>query len=1384
MKPRKWVLVFFISIFTLSIVLYQGVRFLEKQRNLERILIQHISPLVGGSFDVEKVRLGFLSALLVNVRLDIPLYALNLTVNDIKVSFSLLKLLQTKGDFGRSIDKVILLEPHVAVALFNPDTSSRKERDTGPGAPAFSFPDDLPLEYLYIKKGTARFIDNHGNPLDFGEQLDGRIWADDAGVFFDCRGKIASRKRNMSFSGMFSRKKERHRLSLRLDHARIRKPLYLKSVVLTEGVVDGVCEFFISDTLRAGLVDARGWFTVDNGVCSFGKGDETLSDIAIRLRCDGATVFVDSASCFWRDVDVDCRGQWDFAQQDVSKMSFAAQNINLDKLFPSMPDFMGQNILGNAWLTLNVIQNINEPFPALRLSLGGLSVLGIPLTESSGLIRLEKGEALVDSLFIQGEGIQFGTSGKVRYAGKSPSYSMDYMITIDTLPALENFRGRIISSGSIEGKGARILVRSNAKGENVVVGETPLGDPALELTLRNNTITFGSSPENNAGFTIKGILDSAWSSNPGLTCSLEVDHKSTTALLSFMPSDFMNSIQHSRLNATIKGALPQFEGSALLGIHSSRLKGNIYLGFQRLRGDSAPVYWRVSEKQLQMSDTLFPIWAEGIWRKDSIEIDSLHLLGGLAGSGIIRPGARGSMDLEFNADSVSLRACNKWFFGGDAPITEGSIYGKFRCTDIADEIISHGEMHVRNATVVGLDGLSTDLAVAVKGKTVTVLPAVIRKDKRAIIALDTLFADEGFSFSGSFEDVPLVSLIESGNSIRESLDGSISGTFRSELSEDDIIVDAHSKRIAFDKWSFDSPGLSFIVTDGGLDFTHITASDSNRSTVEASGFIPFSFIANEPGEFDTLALTASVEGDLLATLNHNHEGPIGGTGKGTVNASLQATADRWVVQEGTLSIPEGELEVGVYVPDQVKDFSIELSVDKSARVHAFLEGKIRNKPISITTSHAIPKGYDPLMVGPLDFGVFLVQTPKRGVDLHIPGFMEIGAVGGIEFAAKSPFEAFALCGPIDQPKIVGTMVLRDMEFTFPFIYEPLPWEFDPLPYVEWEIDVKPRRNTVYFYELRGKKRAYMRFCNLVVDQNSVISPRGKIDDGSFRIYGSATSHRGDVFFGKTFNRNIDVGVEFAPQKTGNGDYNNYPIIWGSAEAFSDTSRIDRVKLSLKVTDPVTGAVSEKGRVALMPPKRVRTGGDREKTGDNEQIDSLPNFTFHVSSSFEEIPGGSERDFYREAGLRFSTFEGAGEFVTNFGEQYIHRYFLQRFERRLAKKLRLDVISFETSIASNYFYYLYKREYEQLGNQWNLLANMGITIGRYFLRDLFFVKARGELMPVDTLLRPEYSIGLEFVPAKYFMMELTQGFYMGDDALQYNPQVRMQLQVPIKRFRNY
>lgn len=1366
MKRRRWVIALFLGAVCLAVFLYQGVRYVEKEKDIEKILIRRISPLISGRFEVRDIRVGFLSAYLEGVRLTLPLQGLNLAIRDIKVGFSLRKLFRTRGDFGRSISRIILVHPRLDILIFSP-----RPADTQKVAfPRLSLTKDLPVDYIEIRDGDVAFAGEDRGRLVFGDGLNGKIHAGSDGVAFDMHGRMASRRRNMSFSGLLSRDDARNRLSIRLDQARISRPLQWKGIAITGGTLDGACEFFFEDTLTPSRIESRGYVSIARGECRLDSLEAPVENFHLRVNLSGTRLALDTLSWRWNEIHGEGGGAWDFASPDSGRIALRCRNITPAALLPELHPLIYEQVLGNAWIGCALTAG---PSGTLRMGFsgGGLTVAGIPVTGVRGRAYLDGSTVVVDSTKLSGPGLRLGFGGRFDFTDSRPAYSVDYTVAFDSVPSLPIIRGSLQSSGSVRGTGPNPVLHARVSGSNIRIGPLNIGSTSASLSLREGRLALATDEPDRGYVSVNGRIDGLTNAKPRVECKATLQRQALRDFAAF--SKHREAIVPSSVQLRIGGYLnsPVINGTATMNAGSVRGR----LSFACSRPAAEQWHWEVHDDGLLVGDTAFPLSAGGSLWRDTVVIDSFHAAGALRGEGRIISSDPPRIQATLVADDLDMGAAAVWLFKRKGPLGEGLVSGSVRLWGTPDSLSSSSELHVRDCSLAGLSPLSTDAVVMTRAGDVTILPLVVRMSNRVLLTTDTLSNRGGLRASGEFSSLNLKRIaghLEFGENLR----GNISGRFRNSPSGLPINVTILSDTFGYNQWVLDSLRVTAALDSGGMTLRRLTAVDSARTRFRGSGHIPWESMAGRTSPNDTISLALSARGNLLATFGRHMDSPIGGRGNGEAHIAVRGTAEGWQFTRGSIRIPEGKLKIAYFVPDGVRDYELRGKIDDSSRVHIVMNGRIRRSPVTIYTSHDIPPGYEPIMVGPLNLGVVHVATPEDGIEIHLPGFMAVGETGEIHFGPREPMEAFALSGPADRVKITGTWTLRNLEFTFPLLNdETLPWDFDPFPYATWELDIKPgNRKVVYFWDLRGKRNKFMRFFEGTVDLTSLVQIRGRMRDETFRIEGRAEAHRGAVYFGKVFDHNVDVGVEFVPRPLPERGYDNLPIIQGSAEALSDTSRFDRIKLTLQVTDPVSGSVSEKGRVAMVP----ATGG-RAGAGAG---DSIPNFEFRLSSDFEEIPGESQRMFYRRAGLRFVTLEGAGGMVSDFGEQYLHRYFLQQFERRLAKRLGLDVITFETSIASNYFYYLYHRRFDELHARWNVLANMGITVGRYVLGDLVFFKARGELVPADTLLRPEYSLGLEFMPAQYLVMDFNAGIYQGEEALRLNPQVRMQLQLPISPLR--
>jgi hypothetical protein len=195
MKPRKWVIIFAVFAFVCGSVVFKYLTFLENNRTIERLVGAAVSSSIGGEFSIGRMKVGFLSIYLENVTIAVATNYYNVAVRDIKISFSLLKLIRSRGNIGRSISKIIFLSPQLDIFLNNLRSMPSSET-TAIGFPnalpkknsdIYSIINNFPVDQFLIRKGVVRIFENEQKSFSLGEDLSGSLRDDAAGIYFELK---------------------------------------------------------------------------------------------------------------------------------------------------------------------------------------------------------------------------------------------------------------------------------------------------------------------------------------------------------------------------------------------------------------------------------------------------------------------------------------------------------------------------------------------------------------------------------------------------------------------------------------------------------------------------------------------------------------------------------------------------------------------------------------------------------------------------------------------------------------------------------------------------------------------------------------------------------------------------------------------------------------------------------------------------------------------------------------------------------------------------------------------------------------------------------------------------------------------------------------------
>jgi len=1384
MKLRKWIPILFCGAIIAAGAGYGALRHFEKSRQLEQFLTRQLSLVTHGTVTVGHVRFGFFSVYLEDVNAALSLQSCTAVVHNIQVSFSLRKLLKTHGDFGKSISRIILLSPRVEFSFS--DSLQKKPLNTAELLTAFR---SLPLDFLLVKKGAVSIKTASGFALTIGEELNGKLWEDARGVSAELQGKFASRNRNLYLSAYLSASGRDHHASVRVDNAQVQKPILIPGARIVSGMVNSAFTFTFSDSVSAETLVSAGWLKIFHGVCAVDKSEQPVSGIGVSVSLKDKMFSVDSLCGTWNGILLRGEGTVDLSSVGSGSSDFIMRGMGIrPELLTFVPSVVTRNLSGMGWFELHVKREKNVVDRQVLLSAGGMQFSNQSITGLFGNGHWGNGHLTVDTLALKGPDFSATGSGMVDYEKLPVAYSLSYAGRFDSLIIVPALHGRVSVHGSLHGLGANFHHDAVVFGDSLSFYGISLGSPKIKVTIpQRGPLSFLSFPGNEASVSVRGAIDSVTSQLPFVNCHIALGKSAALGLLSKTGLSLVPVAHDSAWGSiAFSGSAAAFSMSGTMGLALGKgsdrpgIRGNGDLVIDKSKNNEQ-YNWRFTTNNLTVADSSFFVRGEGSFVRNMLVVDSIAVLPYVRIAGFVGLGQNGTVEL--TARYKNFPVGKLIAVTGAAPVSHGYLSGATRVTGATAHPRTDSELHCHGVSIGALPDFETDIVMSTRDAVVTILPFIIRQSGRQVSAVDSVTTKNGLHFSGTFQNVDIYSLVreilpEEFAKEKHELRGTVNGTFSSAVSGTNIAdVNLHANSIALDGWRMDSVDAAFSLTQKGFLFHSLSASDSSRAKLRANGFVPFSSFTNDWPDTDTLRLSGSLSGDLIASFERNASKPfnlpVAGHGIGVVEVSLLGVAGDITFTKAQVQIPRATVRIKPYVAEPIKDFSLMLmglgmqrdsagnSEEENGRKKLTLDinATIAHRPIRIHNTHVIPQGFEPIRFGFLDLGALLVSTPKHGVDVHVPGLTDIGVFSDVECEGKAPWPEFAVSGPADKICLSGTWIIRSTDITFPPFDNVETRVPDLFPFIQWNVDVRVgNRNVKYIYDT-GKDRRLMRLVECYIDPVSILSLHGRDLDKTFRITGSIRSSKGAIFYSRTFDRNVDIGLDFVPQPLGNGNrgYDNMPIIWGSAEAISDTSRFDWIKLTLLTRDSISGAFSERGR--------------------------LYDMHFRVGSSIESVAGETQQRFANEEKDKYMSVTGAGSFVSNVGEQYIHRLLFQNLERRLAKSLGLDVVTIETSIASNYFNRLNNRQNDL--NRWDYLAlaNVGVTMGRYIFYDKIFLKWRTELISVDTLLKPEYNVGFEIQPLQYLLMDVNYGIQVGDK-IEQNPQVNLELRLPIKDIRHY
>jgi hypothetical protein len=693
-------------------------------------------------------------------------------------------------------------------------------------------------------------------------------------------------------------------------------------------------------------------------------------------------------------------------------------------------------------------------------------------------------------------------------------------------------------------------------------------------------------------------------------------------------------------------------------------------------------------------------------------------------------------------------------------IRTGDISGDISMSGMLDEIVTTGNVKIQNAQIGNAENLGADISFLSSDSTIKFPRFTVKHGDNYLVRTKRLEkSGEKIYINAFVENLKLEDYL--------SLVGisDIRGSVNAWIEDDggrEINLNVNSDSIFYQELKAQNIKAYF-----SLSKTEFSLDEFDGEILGIKTNVDFS-AAHKNGKVDEAKFNAKLSGDFLSVAGSFKESPVGGNGEGIIHFSGNVSDGSLNITSGRILIPKGQLTVFPFVRGNIENVYADVKIINDDSVSVSVQGTLDKKNIIIRNDYNAGD-LTPFQAANLNLGVLRVWTDKGGIPVFLPGFMENrrGNVGWIETAKKGDIPTFTVAShPENLVTLAGTLLLRKAEITFPLLDDvDYPYDFDPFPSLFFDLDIRSADRSVnYFYQLgRENRRRSIRVIECSLDPSGTIGIRGNDADGSFKVVGALRSYNGYMFYGRMFDKNFEIGLDFQPQLLADGTYDNIPIIWGHAETYSDTNRLERIGVKLKTRDEITGELRDRGRFTEL-------------------------VIFPESDDIFNPANKAAADYYSGIYSTVADHALTGGFASQVGDAFMNTYFLNYLGRQFSRRVGLDMFKFETAVMKNSVDFLTVHQLDtNTTRNWNYLvfANSSFTMGKYIFGDEIFLKYQTEFVPHEFTLTPEYKIGVEYQPFPYLWMDFNYGFFRETQTEEFvaNPEVRLQLRLPFSDLKN-
>ncbi len=1316
MRTRKWVIiVVLIALAGTSLSLYSWRVFSPNER-LKAFLLSQIRPILGPDCDIERIRLSLGYVRFMDVYLPVPDQDILIQIDEMRVGYNLWQLV-SQGFNPQAISQDILLERPEITIIHRPSGSTASLKSKKPDSLTIDYQEQFEnlgiLRRVSITQGEI-YYQRQNNRLPLAHSITGFLFARTARTMdFKLEGNLFdSSQENLFLQGQIQRDKKTLYLKAELfDYPVVKSKPLLDSlpVNFSDGILNAKLEFYNTFVQHRNTeLVINGFFDIAQFAGSWPERSVAFTEFNAHIAVEKNQITVKEGQGILNKADVRFQGRVGSIFKPVLDFTVSTENMRLENLFTVSNALPDKSISGRSRIEMNITGEPGVIEIHGQAKSSGVRIYDMPFSEfvsqwtfKEQYLQLESRARTFDQdIELQG-GIDFAESN--RFIDGSLNMKGDLVrffpsVVADSLSSvpiwLQAEIGGELNNPALYGQ-TGINIISATHDSLPMLAAFAFKDRFASLT----HIHQNGSPKINARVHLKTYP---------LEFELQVDQfeKIAAHLWHFPFEKDLHRLFRAKIS--LQGNTDQWR--TLVSV--DELEGGMFV--QKLFDIDAKseindqgnwmhgnlIFYPESEKPLNADFGL--LVNQKTWRLNHFNIDNrlkahVHLTKGPEGHLIDGQVSINQLNLLDVTNTDKTDGCHGLLSGEiiysgmlHNPVVNGDLvlndvycfsdgpYETEMQFSVLDHVfeLDHLYFNTQNATLLDAHGRydiqqdSMNFTIKGAGFDIATLNQAGAPGK-AHISGQTLI---DINVNGSARDPDI-------NGVIAIKDGRL---FKMHFDEFEMFL-GHQKRKAN-------------ITDApGLALSRMRLLRREAYEINGNGFIPFN-------SSDSLMLNLMGQGNFLAIVPELEDYFKEPSSTGRFSAGFRGTLKRPRLINADLDFTDASMKFGSVVP-QVTDVSGKLRYEPEHRfLHLVnLEGKMGGEWFRISNQLASPelssRTLENMDVGGqgLNFGVFILESSKKGVPLNITGLMEHDVWGHLHLMGREPGEKFMLAGPIERPVVRGRLDLQKFEFRYPF-------ETDEnaednivvifLKSIDWNVIVYPREDVRYVNTLPGALDQV--YVNLQVEEDwGSVDFSGQIADESFAIEGEARSTAGFVEY-LDMNFRVQQGqVEF--------DHGSiFPVVTGEARTM--------------VTDSLG-----------IPSQIILTLQTVDRTMDKKNVDDIvrqetgrgrwDKIRFKLTSDNPNL-GSNEAQILASLGYSTETLQSkAFDAIGISTENILFRPLYRPVERELEQFFNLDYVRFSSRFTRNLIW-SNLTDNPALDTRLSLLRSTKLIVGKYLVNQLF------------------------------------------------------------------